>query len=217
MMQQSNNERGNNMMQPGILIVLSGPSGTGKGTICRELLRNYPNLHYSISATTRQPREGEIDGINYWFISHEKFRQMINDNEFLEWAEVYGNYYGTPRDYVMDLLNNGKNVILEIDTQGAMQIKNKFPQAVFIYIVPPSLDELANRIHKRGTESIDVIKRRLGCVRSELSYVNNYNYIVVNDEVSKAVEQIQAIISAEKCHVSRNNMLIDQIYNLSSQ
>lgn len=205
------------MTQPGILIVLSGPSGTGKGTICRELLRNYPNIHYSISATTRQPRAGEVNGSNYWFITHDKFKEMINENDFLEWAEVYGNYYGTPRTYVMELLNSGKDVILEIDTQGAMQVKNKFPQGVFIYIVPPSLDELANRIHKRGTESLEVIKKRLGCVTNELSYVNNYNYIVVNDEVNNAVNKIENIIGAEKCHVSRNNQLIDQIYNLCSR
>lgn len=205
------------MTQPGILIVLSGPSGAGKGTICRELLRNCPNLHYSISATTRQPRPGETDGSNYLFMSHDKFRGMINDNDFLEWAEVYDNYYGTPRTYVMDLLNSGKDVILEIDTQGALQVKNKFPQGVFIYIMPPSLDELANRIHKRGTETIEAIKNRLGCVRNELSYVNNYNYIVVNDEVSKAVARVQSIIDAEKCHVSRNSNLIDKIYNLCSQ
>lgn len=207
----------NNITQPGILIVLSGPSGTGKGTICRELLHNCPNLHYSISATTRAPRNGEVNGSNYWFIEQYKFREMINDNGFLEWAEVYGNYYGTPRASVLELLNSGKDVILEIDTQGAMQVKNKFPQGVFIYIVPPSLDELANRIHKRGTETIEAIKKRLGCVRSELSYVNNYNYIVVNDEVTKAVASIESIINAEKCHVSRNNKLIDKIYNLSSQ
>lgn len=207
----------NNITQPGILIVLSGPSGTGKGTICRELLHNCPNLHYSISATTRAPRNGEVNGSNYWFIEQDKFREMINDNGFLEWAEVYGNYYGTPRASVLELLNSGKDVILEIDTQGAMQVKNKFPQGVFIYIVPPSLDELANRIHKRGTETIETIKKRLGCVRSELAYVNNYNYIVVNDEVTKAVASIESIINAEKCHVSRNNKLIDKIYNLSSQ
>ena len=214
---QSSSKMDNNITQPGILIVLSGPSGTGKGTICRELLHNCPNLHYSISATTRAPRNGEVNGSNYWFIEQYKFREMINDNGFLEWAEVYGNYYGTPRASVLELLNSGKDVILEIDTQGAMQVKNKFPQGVFIYIVPPSLDELANRIHKRGTETIEAIKKRLGCVRSELSYVNNYNYIVVNDEVTKAVASIESIINAEKCHVSRNNKLIDKIYNLSSQ
>jgi len=205
------------MTQPGILIVLSGPSGTGKGTICRELLRSYSNLHYSISATTRAPRTGEIDGVNYLFLTHDKFQEMIASNDFLEWAEVYGNYYGTPRSYVMELLDSGKDVILEIDTQGAMQVKNKFPQGVFIYVVPPTLDELANRIHKRGTETMEAIKKRLGCVRNELSYVNNYNYIVVNDQVSNAVNQIEAIIGAEKCHVTRNSRLIDQIYNLSSQ
>jgi guanylate kinase len=204
------------MTQQGILIVLSGPSGAGKGTICRELLRSCPNLQYSISATTRTPRTGEIDGVNYLFLSQEKFKDMIKANEFLEWAEVYGNYYGTPRGYVTDTLDSGRDVILEIDTQGAMQIKNKFPQGVYIYIIPPSLDELAKRIHKRGTDSPEAIKQRLSCVRAELSYVNNYNYIVVNDEISRAVTKIQAILNAEKCHVTRNNYLIDGIYNLSS-
>lgn len=204
------------MTQQGILIVLSGPSGTGKGTICRELLRSCPNLQYSISATTRTPRTGETNGVNYLFIPQKKFKDMINANEFLEWAEVYGNYYGTPRRYVTDMLDSGKDVILEIDTQGAMQIKNKFPQGVYIYIIPPSLDELANRIYKRGTDSMEAIKQRLSCVRSELSYVNSYNYIVVNDEVSRAVHKIESIIQAEKCHVTRNNYLIDSIYNLSS-
>lgn len=119
---QSSSKMDNNITQPGILIVLSGPSGTGKGTICRELLHNCPNLHYSISATTRAPRNGEVNGSNYWFIEQDKFREMINDNGFLEWAEVYGNYYGTPRASVLELLNSGKDVILEIDTQGAMQV-----------------------------------------------------------------------------------------------
>ncbi len=199
------------MVQQGILIVLSGPSGTGKGTICRELLCSYPNLHYSISATTRPPREGETNGVNYWFISQEEFQAKIKADELLEWAEVYGNYYGTLRCYVNELLVSGKNVILEIDTQGAMQVKTKFPQGIFIFIVPPSLDELANRIYKRGTDTRESIRKRLNCASSELAYVHHYQYVVVNDEVPKAVHKIEAIIDAEKCTLSRN---VDLVYNI---
>lgn len=197
--------------QEGILVVLSGPSGTGKGTICKELLRSYPNLHYSISATTRPPRPGEINGQNYWFVSREQFQAMINNDELLEYAEVYGNYYGTPRRYVTDLLNSGRDVVLEIDTQGAMQIKTKFPQGVFIYIVPPSLEELAQRIYKRGTDSYESIRQRLSCVNEELMYAGNYNYIVVNDELSEAVRKAAAIIIAEKCRSDRNLAMIGDV------
>lgn len=199
------------MAQQGILIVLSGPSGTGKGTICRELLRNYPNLHYSISATTRSPRLGETNGVNYWFTSKDDFQNMISRDELLEWAEVYGNYYGTPCRYVNELLDSGKDVVLEIDTQGAMQVKKKFPQGVFIYIVPPSMEELADRIHKRGTDSLESIKRRLSCASAEMNKINSYNYVVVNDEVPLAVSKIGAIIVAEKCNVSRSGELLKQI------
>ncbi|HEY3425647.1 MAG TPA: guanylate kinase [Negativicutes bacterium] len=205
------------MVQQGILIVLSGPSGTGKGTICRELLCSYPNLHYSISATTRPPREGETNGVNYWFISQEEFQAKIKADELLEWAEVYGNYYGTLRCYVNELLVSGKNVILEIDTQGAMQVKTKFPQGIFIFIVPPSLDELANRIYKRGTDTRESIRKRLNCASSELAYVHHYQYVVVNDEVPKAVHKIEAIIDAEKCTLSRNVDLVDNICRFSFQ
>ncbi len=196
------------MTQQGILIVLSGPSGTGKGTICRELLRSRPDLHYSISATTRPPRIGEINGVNYWFISHEEFRALIKNDELLEWAEVYGNYYGTLRRYVAELLDNGQDVVLEIDTQGAMQVKEKFFHGVFIYILPPSLDELADRIYKRGTDSMESIKKRLSCVTNELTCIQNYNYVVINDKVDVAVRKVEAIIGAEKCNVKRNDNLI---------
>ena len=199
------------MTQQGILIVLSGPSGAGKGTICKELLRSYPNLHYSVSATTRAARAGEVHGTNYWFVSQEEFQEMIAKDDLLEWANVYGNCYGTPRQYVMELLNDGKDVILEIDTQGAMQIKNKFPEGVFIYIIPPSLNELANRIYKRGTDSLESIKTRLSCATFEIDCAQHYNYVVVNDLVEEAVRKISAIITAEKCNAKRNALLVNDV------
>jgi len=199
------------MAKQGILIVLSGPSGAGKGTICQELLRSYPDLNYSISATTRVPRTGEQNGVNYWFISLATFQQMIKDDQLLEWAEVYGNFYGTPCQHIAELLNNGKDVVLEIDPQGATQIKKKFPQGVCIYIAPPSLDELAKRIHKRGTDSLENIKTRLSSANGELKYVHQYDYIVINDEVQSATKKIVAIIIAEKCQVVRNINIIENI------
>jgi len=199
------------MTKEGILIVLSGPSGAGKGTICQELLRSCPELNYSISATTRIPRIGEKNGVNYWFISHIDFQNMIKNDQLLEWAEVYGNFYGTPCHHIANLLNSGKDVVLEIDTQGATQIKKKFPQGVCIYIVPPSLDELAKRIQKRGTDSLENIKTRLSSANVELKYVHNYGYVVVNDEVQSATKKIVAIIIAEKCQVIRNMTTIEKI------
>lgn len=204
------------MARQGILIVLSGPSGTGKGTICKELLQNCPELHYSVSATTRSPRTGEANGVNYWFTAKEDFQAMVKNDELLEWAEVYGNYYGTPRCHVDAMLHSGKDVVLEIDTQGAMQIKAKFPQGVFIYIVPPSIGELAARITKRGTDSPEAIEKRLNSVHEELSCAYHYNYIVVNDEVAKATAKIAAILSAEKCRTERNADLINIICDCGS-
>ena len=199
------------MARQGVLVVLSGPSGTGKGTISKELLQNYPNLHYSVSATTRSPRPGEVNGLNYWFISEDEFKTMAANDELLEWAEVYGRFYGTPRKYVMEQLQNGQDVILEIDIQGAMQVKEKFPQGVFVFVVPPSINELETRIHKRGTETQELIDLRLGCVYQELSCICNYQYVVVNDEVPLAVKKIAAIIEAEKCLVARNKQIVDEI------
>ena len=199
------------MVQPGILIVVSGPSGTGKGTICQSLLENNANLKYSISATTRAPRSGERHGVNYWFTSQDEFRQMIEDDQLLEWAEVYGNYYGTPRPYVMERLQSGEDVVLEIDTQGALKVKEQFPSGVFIFILPPSLDELAQRIQKRGTETAESMERRLGSATQEINLARQYQYLVVNDEVAAAVQRIQAIITAEKCRLERNPALIEKI------
>lgn len=187
----------------GLLIVLSGPSGAGKGTLCRELLRQMPQVKYSVSATTRQPRPGEVDGLHYYFRSREEFQTMIEQDQLLEWAEFCGNYYGTPQFAVEQAIQAGNDVILEIEIQGALQVKQRFPQGVFIFVVPPSMDELSQRIHKRGTESEEVIQKRLQTAARELEYVSEYDYVVVNDEIPLAVDKLKSILLAEKCRVKR--------------
>jgi len=199
------------MAQQGILIVISGPSGTGKGTICRKLLRNNPQLKYSVSVTTRKPRVGEVDGVNYFFTSREQFITMIEGGALLEWAEVYGNFYGTPRCYVQEQLIKGYDIVLEIDTQGAMKVKKNFPEGVYVYIIPPSLDELAERINKRGTDSSSAIEHRLECAMDELELAQNYHYIVINDQVAAAVQRVETIIAAEKYRSERNRDLISSL------
>ncbi len=192
------------MVSKGLLVVVSGPSGAGKGTICKELLKNNSQIKVSISATTRLPRTGEEDGVNYFFINKDKFENMIDGDDFLEYAMVYDNYYGTPKEYVMNNLENGNDVLLEIDIVGALQIKERFEDAVFIFILPPSLEELKNRIIGRGTETLTDIEKRYGSAISEIKQVIKYDYAVVNDDVSRAVKDIEAIIRAEKSRVLRN-------------
>jgi len=191
----------------GLLIVISGPSGAGKGTICKALIEKEKDLKLSISATTRQPRAGEVDGKNYFFKSEEEFKRMIEEDAFLEWAKVYDHYYGTPKEFVLKNLEEGNDVVLEIDIQGALKVKEKFPEGVFIFILPPSMEELKNRIKKRGTESEEEIIKRFKSAYEELNYVSKYNYVVINDDVDRAVEKIRAIIIAEKCRVDRNKDL----------
>lgn len=198
-------------MESGLLVVISGPSGSGKGTICKRLIEVMDNIKVSVSATTRKPRVGEVEGINYFFIDEEKFIQKINNDEFLEYASVYGNYYGTPKKEVLNELENGKDIILEIDIQGALNVKKNYPKGVFIFILPPSIKELKNRIEGRGTDSNEVILRRMECVYEELNYAFQYDYVVLNDEVESAVEKIKEIISAEKNKAIRNQALINKI------
>ena len=200
-----------NVTPKGVLLVVSGPSGAGKGTICQMLRDQLPDLGYSISVTTRAPRTGEVDGENYFFKTIPDVKQMIEKGELLEYAEVYGNYYGTPRKYVEEQLESGRDVLLEIDIQGAMQIKKRFPDGVFVFIVPPSLDELCSRIYKRGTDSEDVIKRRLASATGELAYANEYDYIVVNDVAQKATSKVLTIMEAERYRAARTYFIINEI------
>ncbi|MFB5660619.1 guanylate kinase [Alteribacillus sp. HJP-4] len=196
----------------GLLIVLSGPAGVGKGTVCGALRKQDSNILYSVSATTRQPRAGEIDGVNYFFKSKEEFKKMIENNRLLEWAQYVDNYYGTPLDYVEETIANGQDIILEIEVQGALKVKERYPEGVFIFLMPPSLAELRSRIVGRGTETEDLINKRMTVARAELDMMENYHYVVENDKVDLAVERIRSIVTAEHCKKDR---LIDKYKQLA--
>lgn len=190
-------------MDKGHLFVVSGPSGAGKGTICQKLVEQ-TDVELSISMTTRNPRPLEKQGENYYFVTKEEFLQTIEENGLLEYAEVYGNYYGTPKTLVMEKLNAGKDVILEIDIQGAMKVKQSYPGGVFIFILPPSMTELRKRITGRGSESEEAINMRLGETLREVSYIDKYDYCVVNGELEEAVNRVKAIVIAEHSKVSES-------------
>lgn len=188
----------------GLFIIISGPSGAGKGTICKALLKDETNLWISVSATTRKKRENEQEGINYYFLSKEEFETKIKNNDFLEYAMVHDKqYYGTPKKNVIEKLEKGIDTILEIDINGALQIKKNYPEALFIFIMPPSMQELKRRLISRGTEDKEKIAERFKTAYKEINQIDNYNYIVVNDEIDDAVFKVKAIICAEKCKASR--------------
>ena len=188
----------------GALLVLSGPSGTGKGTVCKVVRDSLgDNLAYSISATTRKPRTGEEHGREYFFFTKEEFEDLRDKNGFLEWAQVYDNYYGTPRAFVEDVLASGRDCILEIDPQGALQVRKATDEAVLVFITPPSLEELRSRLTGRGTEAPEEVEKRLSCAEAELGYSNQYDYLIVNDEVEKAADKMKAILMAERCRIKR--------------
>ena len=189
-------------MSKGLLIVLSGPSGVGKGTILKEVMKDESlKLAFSISMTTREKREGEVDGVNYFFVSKDEFEQAVKDGKLLEYAEFVGNYYGTPLEYVEKLRNQGINVILEIEVQGCMQVQEKEPGALTIFIVPPSMEELESRIRGRKSEPEEIIQQRLAKAEKEMEMLNRYKYVVCNDDVELAAEIISVII---RRHMERN-------------
>ena len=199
------------MTKRGLLIVLSGPSGVGKGTVRAAIFsKGEQKFVYSISATTRQPRTGETDGVDYFFKTREEFEQMIQNKQLLEYAEYVGNYYGTPLEYVENTLATGKDVFLEIDVQGAIQVRELMPEGVFIFLTPPDLHELESRIVNRGTDSDEVIKNRMKVAREELGLMKYYDYSVVNDKVENAVQQIEAIIQTEHLRIQRNLESIEE-------
>ena len=191
-------------MTRGLLIVISGASGTGKGTVCKKILADLPEVAYSISATTRKPRPGEVDGREYYFLSVEEFKTWIAEEKFLEFAEVYGNFYGTPLNKINERLNRGEDILLEIDVQGALNVKKKCPEGVYIFLLPPSLEELKSRIEGRGTETPESLSRRLKNAVAEIKIGLNYDYVVVNDTIDNAAAQIKAILTAERLKVARN-------------
>ncbi len=191
------------MQKKGMLVVISGPAGVGKGTLCRALLAQSTDLEYSVSVTTRPSRPGETDGKEYYFRSKEEFLKMIEDGELLEWAEFLGNFYGTPRFHVQAMLNQGKTIILEIDIQGAKQVKSQCSEGVFIFIVPPSFTVLSERLRGRGTESEEVIQNRLARAVEELENVKDYDYIIENNDINVAVERLKSIIVAENSSTKR--------------
>ena len=201
------------MTDTGTLIVFSGPSGSGKGTILSNFYENYADdkIKYSVSATTRSPRDGEIDGVNYYFKSKDEFENMIENNEFLEWASFCDNFYGTPKKAVVDMLENGNDVILEIETVGAMNVKNNFPDAVMVFVLPPSVEELKNRLSGRGTETKEVIDKRIETALGELPLAEKYDYILLNDEVESATERFWTIIRAERLKVGKNKKIISEV------
>jgi len=190
-------------MKKGFLMVVSGPSGVGKGTICDILLRDNKDIKYSISATSRNKRPNEEHGKNYFFVSNDEFEKMIADKKLLEYARVHGNYYGTPKDFVLNSINQGDVVILEIDVQGARQVKKNYPDAVLVFVLPPDFEELKRRLVERGTEDEETVNLRMNNAKKEVEFLNEYNYSIVNDFIDESVDKMKAIIEAERLKIKK--------------
>ena len=209
------------MNQQGILVVVSGFSGAGKGTLMKELLKRYDNYALSVSATTRQPREGEKDGEDYFFVNREYFQQMIEEGRLVEYAQYVNHYYGTPRDYVEKKMAEGKDVLLEIEIQGALKVKKRFPDALLIFVTPPSAGELRRRLVGRGTETIEVINARLRRAAEEASGMEAYDYLLINDEIDACVEQMHQLITlqhSKTCyHLDFLSRMREELYHLDDR
>lgn len=204
-----------NMKKSGVLIVISGPSGVGKGTICKRIMERHPDIKFSISMTTRAPRANEVDGVDYYFTDKANFEKMIQEKGFLEYAVVHGNYYGTPIQSVENSLKNGENILLDIDIQGALQVKRRYPKGVYVFIIPPSMTELKNRIIKRGSETDSTLDTRFKNAFKELELVVAYDYYIINDDLDNAVNTLDTIFMAEKQRVSEE--LLQLIKSLKAE
>ena len=185
----------------GLLFVISGPSGVGKGTLRKKVFNIFPDLVYSVSMNTRLPRKGEIEGKDYYFVTTDEFKKMIKENKFVEWAIVHGDYKGTPIKFLIDELQKGRDILLELDVQGAMQVKEKFPDGIFIFIAPPTWKDLEDRLRKRNTEGEKALEKRLKDARIEIKYKKYYDYLIVNDNIETALKKLESIIIAERCKI----------------
>jgi len=199
------------MVGSGLLIIISAPSGTGKSTLCKRLTEDLPEACYSVSVTTRSPRRGEVDGKDYFFVSRKEFKEKVKKGKFAEWALVHGHYYGTPKDFLEKNLIKGKDVMLDVDVRGAMKLKKKYPEAVSIFLVPPSFSELEMRLRKRGRNSEETIKKRLINARWEIGQIESYDYLVVNDRLRDALRHLRNIVAAEKSRVTRLKEKIEKL------
>ena len=203
------------MSERGSLIVVSGPSGAGKSTVISRLMRENPDIVFSVSATTRAPREGEVDGKNYYFVTREKFKSMVDNGELLEHAEYVGNCYGTPKAPVFESIENGKSVVFDIEVQGAAQIKQQCPEAILIFVVPSDLSQIEKRLRARKTDSEEKIRGRLEQARRECERAKNYDYVVLNDDPDRAAEEMRSIIIAEKCKMANRRHYLNTEVSLS--
>ena len=199
------------MARRGLLLVISGFAGSGKGTICKELMKQYDNYAFSVSATTRDPRPGEVDGVDYFFITQERFEEMIKSNELLEYAQYVSNFYGTPKKYVEEKLQEGKDVILEIECQGALHVKEIFPEAVLFFVMPPNVKEIYTRLQGRGTETEEVILRRMRRGQEEAEVIEKYDYLLINDDLQETVQRLHDTLNSARNAASRNKELLSEI------
>ena len=197
-------------MKRGTLLVISGSSGVGKSTVIREVMSQRPDLYFSVSFTTREPREGEVNGVNYYFVTREDFEDRIAKGEFLEYAEYVGNYYGTSMTVIREHLDRGTDVLLDIEVQGAAKVREKLPDAVTLFLIPPSFEELSRRLHARGTDSQEKIAQRLETARREAKEIIHYDYVVVNDTVPHAAAEVLAILTAAGCRTERRIHLVEE-------